>query len=137
MVEVNLKRLEGFKFEATNSLGKSAVLDGPAGIGGSDDGLRPMEMVLMGLAGCSSFDLVSILQKQRQTVEDLDIKVQGERSDNVPSVYEKIHMVFSLKGEIDPKKLEKALELSVEKYCSVAAMLNSTAKITYEYKIIE
>lgn len=135
MVEVTLKREEGFKFVATNATGHTAVLDGPEKIGGTDDGLRPMEMVLMGLAGCSSFDLVTILQKQRQQIDDLEIVVQGHRADAIPAVYEKIHLIFKLKGEIEPSKLEKALTLAVEKYCSVAEMLNKTAKITYEYTI--
>ncbi len=135
MVEVTLTRQTGYKFVAENATGHNAVLDGPSKIGGTDDGLRPMEMVLMGLAGCSSFDLLSILEKQRQTVDDLIITVQGHRTEAVPSVYEKIHIIFKLTGEIDASKLERALALAVDKYCSVAEMLNKTAEITYEYTI--
>ncbi|MGL1902396.1 MAG: OsmC family protein [Fibrobacterales bacterium] len=135
MVEVTLKRDTGYKFVASNETGHQAVLDGPAKIGGTDDGLRPMEMILMGLAGCSSFDLLSILEKQRQTVEDLEIKVQGSRVDTVPSVYDTIHLIFDFKGDIDPAKLERALALAVDKYCSVAEMLKSTVSITYAYTI--
>ncbi|MGL1936767.1 MAG: OsmC family protein [Fibrobacterales bacterium] len=137
MVEVTLKRDTGYKFVASNATGHEAVLDGPAKIGGTDDGLRPMEMVLMGLAGCSSFDLLSILEKQRQTVEDLEIKVQGSRVDTVPSVYDAIHLIFNFKGDIDPAKLERALALAVDKYCSVAEMLKTTVKISYEYTITQ
>jgi putative redox protein len=135
MVEVTLKRDTGYKFVATNATGHEAVLDGPAKIGGTDDGLRPMEMILMGLAGCSSFDLLSILEKQRQTVDDLEIKVQGHRVDAVPAVYEKIHLIFNFTGTIDPAKLERALGLAVDKYCSVVDMLKPNVEITYEYSI--
>lgn len=135
MVKVSLKQIKDYKFECVNSIGKSAIIDGPAKIGGSDEGLRPMEMVLMGLAGCSSFDLLSILRKQRQDVVSLNIDVEGERSDDTPSVYTHIKLIFKIVGDVSEKKLEKALGLAVEKYCSVAAMLESTAKISWEYQI--
>jgi putative redox protein len=129
MTEISLKNLGDFKFEAINSQGKSAILDGPAKIGGTDDGIRPMEMILMGLGGCSVFDMISILRKQRQEVESIDIKVQGERAETVPSVFTKINVIFEAKGKIDPKKLQKAADLSMEKYWSVS-------KITFETKIV-
>ncbi len=136
MVEVRLKRESGYKLIASNADGKIAVLDGPPAIGGEGDGLRPMEMVLMGLAGCSSFDLLSILEKQRQTVDDLEIVVNGNRADSVPAVYTDIHIHYILKGKIDELKLRKALELAVDKYCSVAEMLNKTAKITWDFELL-
>lgn len=136
MVKISLKQIQDFKFECINSTGHSAVIDGPAKIGGSDEGLRPMEMVLMGLAGCSSFDLLSILRKQRQDVVSLNIDVEGERSDDVPSVYTGIKLIFTIEGKVNENKVEKALGLAVEKYCSVASMLESTAKISWEYKIL-
>ncbi len=136
MTEISLKNLGDFKFEAINSQGKSAILDGPAKIGGTDDGIRPMEMILMGLGGCSVFDMISILRKQRQEVESIDIKVQGERAETVPSVFTKINVIFEAKGKIDPKKLQKAADLSMEKYCSVSKMLESSVEITFETKIV-
>jgi putative redox protein len=136
MTEISLKNLGDFKFEAINSQGKSAILDGPAKIGGTDDGIRPMEMILMGLGGCSVFDMISILRKQRQDVESIDIKVQGERAETVPSVFTKINVIFEAKGKIDPKKLQKAADLSMEKYCSVSKMLQSSVEITFETKIV-
>ena len=136
MTEISLKNLGDFKFEAINSQGKSAILDGPAKIGGTDDGIRPMEMILMGLGGCSVFDMISILRKQRQEVESIDIKVQGERAETVPSVFTKINVIFEAKGKIDPKKLQKAADLSMEKYCSVSKMLQSSVEITFETKIV-
>ena len=136
MVEIRLKRDSGYKFIATNSDGKTAVLDGPTSIGGFGDGLRPMEMILMGLAGCSSFDLLSILKKQRQIIDDLEIIVKGKRAESIPAVYTDIFLLYKLKGKIDETKLKKALELAVEKYCSVAEMLNKTAKINWDYQLI-
>ncbi len=135
MTEVKLNNLGDFKFECVNALGKSAILDGPAKIGGSEDGLRPMEMILMGLGGCSVFDMVSILRKQRQEVEGIDVIVQGERADAVPSVFTQIKIIFEARGKVDPLKLEKAAALSVEKYCSVAAMLEKTVDISFETRI--
>lgn len=134
--EISLKRLSGFKFEAVNSLGKTAVLDGPEKIGGTDDGVRPMEMVLMGLAGCSSFDVLHILQKGRQNVEDLDVKVTAERADAVPAVFTKIHLHFIVSGEVSEKRMQQAVELSMEKYCSVSAMLSKSAEITHSYELM-
>ncbi len=132
MTEVFLKRISGYKFEARNSAGNTAILDGPKSIGGTEEGLRPMETVLVGLAGCSSFDVLSILKKQRQECQDLDVSVKAERSDNVPSVFTKIEITFEATGDVDPKKLEKACSLSMEKYCSVAAMLHPTVNISFK-----
>ena len=136
-VKVFLKNLGAFKYEAINSAGKIAVLDGPSSIGGTDDGIRPMEMILMGLAGCSSFDVLSILKKQRQELDGLDVEVEGERADAVPAVYTKIHLKFIAKGMVSQDKLEKAIQLSMDKYCSVSAMLIKTAEITHSIEIIE
>jgi putative redox protein len=134
--KISLKRVDGYKFEAVNSLNKSVILDGPAKIGGSDDGFRPMEMVLVGLAGCSSFDVLHTLEKGKQEVKDLEISVEAERADAVPAVYTKIHLHFTVSGEVTEKRLEQAVSLSVEKYCSVAAMLVKTATITHSSEII-
>lgn len=136
MTEIQLKRVEGYKFEATNSLGKTAVLDGPAKIGGSDDGLRPMEMLLIGLAGCSSFDVLHTLEKGRQKVEDLDVTVKGERADAIPAIYTRIEVHFKASGEVSLKRLEQAVKLSMEKYCSVSAMLGKSAEITFTSEVV-
>ena len=130
-MDVTLKRLSGFKFEAKNPQGKTAVLDGSINIGGTDDGIRPMEMVLMGLAGCSAFDVLIILEKARQKVADLNISVKGERANVVPAVFTKIHLHWEATGEVLPEKLQRAVALSMEKYCSAAAMLSKTAEITF------
>ena len=130
-VEVKLKRVKNCNFEAVNSDGQIANIDGPPSLGGEGKGVRPMEMVLMGLAGCSSMDLILILGKQRQNPEDIEVTVKGTRVDAVPAVYSDIHMHFEVSGEVDEKKLKKAADLSVEKYCSVVKMLEPTVNITH------
>lgn len=137
MVEVKLNQIGNVKFECQNSLGKTCVIDGPASIGGTEDGLRPMELILMGLAGCSSFDVLNILRKQRQEIDDLSVVVQGERADAMPAVYTDILLKFTAKGKVDPIKLEKAISISIEKYCSAAAMISKTAKIHFEASVVE
>lgn len=136
MTEINLKRIEGLKFEAINSLGKTAILDGPEKIGGTNDGLRPMEMLLIGLAGCSSFDIIHILQKGRQDVQDFDVNVKAERADAIPSVFTDIHLHFKASGQLSQKRLDQAVQLSMEKYCSVSAMLGQSCKITHSCEIV-
>lgn len=135
--EIKLSRRGGYRFEASNSLGKTAILDGPAKIGGNDDGMRPMEMVLVGLAGCSSFDVLHTLEKGRQKPEDVDVVVTAERADAVPAVFTKIAMHFKVSGAVTEKRLQQAIDLSVEKYCSVAAMLGKTAEISTSFEIVE
>lgn len=134
-MEVNLRRVSGCKFEATNENGNTATLDGPPSVGGQDAGVRPMEMVLMGLAGCSAVDVLLILEKGRQEVEDLDIRVSAERVDAVPAVFSTIHLHFAASGAVDEKKLQRAVALTMKKYCSVATMLEKTAEITHSCSV--
>ena len=134
-VEVKLRRVAGCNFEAVNSGGQVAMIDGPPSLGGEDKGVRPMEMVLMGLAGCSSMDLLLILGKQRQNPEDIEVTVKGTRVDEVPAVYSDIHMHFEVSGDVSEKKLQKAADLSVEKYCSVVKMLQNSVKITHSVSL--
>ena len=131
VVEVKVKRVKNCQFEASNSDGSVAMIDGPPKLGGQGQGVRPMEMVLMGLAGCSSMDLLMILGKQRQEPEDIEVTVRGTRADAVPAVYTDIHMHFEVSGKVDPDKLQRAADLSVEKYCSVVKMLEPSVKITH------
>ncbi len=135
-MKVQLKRInDAFQFSATGASGVSARLDAASVIGGTDDGIRPMEMILMGLASCSAFDVVHILKKQRQGLKDLDIEVDGKRREEIPKVFTDIHMTFLMSGELDPHKVERAIALSVEKYCSVYEMLKSTVNITWSVEI--
>ena len=114
-------------FVAKNAQGGQLRLDGPSEpLGGS---LRPMEAVLAALAGCSSIDVVEILRKQRQPLEGLSIKVLGTRADSVPAVFTRIEIVFAARGAVAPEKLRHAVDLSLDKYCSVARMLQPGVEI--------
>ncbi len=125
MIEVNLKRLKGdFGFEGTDANGHTVRMDTSSETGGVDFGVRPMQMLLMGLGGCSAIDIVMILKKQRQEVKDFAIKIVGEREKGKePSLWQNIKVIFTLTGNIDKEKAERACELSMNKYCSVAETL--------------
>ena len=138
MVRIELSRVEGdFGFEARDAYGHTARMDSSPETGGQDFGIRPMQMLLMGLGGCSGIDIVSILRKQRQTVDGFRMIIDGEREKGKdPTLWEKVHVVFELKGQIDPDKAKKACELSLDKYCSVAATLREAhCKITWEVRV--
>lgn len=136
MPKVKLKRIAGADFEAVNERGQTVRLGGSVDVGGSGELMRPMEMVLVSLAGCSAIDVLHILKKQRQEPGDLDVEVDGTRADAVPAVYTDIHVHFRASGDVDPIKLEKAVALSMEKYCSVTRMLQSTVKITSSSEVV-
>jgi putative redox protein len=138
MARIELTRIEGdFGFEARDGYGHIARMDSSPETGGQEFGIRPMQMLLMGLGGCSGIDIVSILKKQRQTVEDFSMIIDGERErGKEPSRWENINIIFILKGAIDPDKAKKACALSMEKYCSVAATLKEArCHITWEVKV--
>ena len=130
---VTLDRLDdAFHFRATNETGCSVDLDASNSAGGNNKGVRPMQLVLMSLGGCSGIDVLQILRKQRQLVVGLRVSVDGERPINrVPALYEDIQIHFQFEGDLDPATVKRAVELSLGKYCPVAAMLSQSAKITY------
>ncbi len=136
-MKIHLKRIDdAFHLEASNELGNKIEMDGAPKIGGSDKAARPMEVLLMSMAGCSSMDVLDILRKQRQNVEDFRIEVDAEREkDKTPALFTDIHLHFFLHGDLDAKKVERAVNLSMETYCSVAKIVEKTAKITWEYTI--
>lgn len=137
-MKIDLKRVnDAVHFEASaDSTSVKVQIDGSPKMGGQEKGVRPMEMVLMALASCSSLDLVSILQKQRQNIEDFSVSAEGQRTDKIPQVFTSIHLTFSLTGDIDPDKAERAAELAVKKYCSVHDMLAAGGvEITYSLSI--
>lgn len=136
-MNIKLSRIQGYRFEAVNNQGHRAFIDIAAASGGSDQGIRPMEMLLMSLAGCSGVDVVMILEKGRQPLEGLTIEVDGQRKDAVPATFETIHVTFTATGGVPYDKLERAVNLSMEKYCSVAFMLRETAKITWSCAVAE
>lgn len=129
---VRLVQTGAAKFVASNTAGATGVIDGPPDMGGENAGLRPMETLLAAMAGCSAMDVLLIMKKQRQDLERLEVEVEGERADAVPAVFTKIHLRFVGYGPIELKKLQKAVELSTEKYCSVTRMLQPTVAITAE-----
>lgn len=137
-MKIDLKRVNNaVHFEAgASSTTVKVQIDGSPDIGGQELGVRPMEMVLMALASCSSLDLITILNKQRQEVQDFSVVAEGVRTDKVPKVFTAVHLTFSLTGRIDQTKAEKAAELAVKKYCSVHDMLASGGvDITYSIVI--
>src|SRR5688500_14604020 len=138
MIKIEVKRKEGeFGFEAKDASGHIVRIDTSAETGGINFGVRPMQMLLMGLGGCSGIDIVSILKKQRLVVEDLSMIITGEREkDKEPSLWESIHIVFEVTGNIDTDKVYRACALSIDKYCSVAQTLKrSGTKITWEVNV--
>ena len=137
-MKIELNRVnQAVHFEASSpSTNVKVHIDGSPEIGGEGLGVRPMEMVLMALASCSSLDLVTILQKQRQEIRDFSVTAEGVRTDKIPHVFTSIHMTFKLSGTIDQVKAERAAELAVKKYCSVHDMLAAGGvEITYSIEI--
>lgn len=135
--QVEMNRVAGdFHFEAFGSDKVAVQIDAAAAIGGTNAGTRPMELLLMGIGGCSAIDIVLILKKARQVVEDFKINIEGLRdAEAIPAPFEKIHIKYWFKGDLKPQKVEDAIRLSMEKYCSAAVMLAKTAEITWSYEI--
>jgi putative redox protein len=132
-----VKWLDNMSFVGESASGHSVVMDGPAEAGGRDLGIRPMEMLLLGLGGCSSFDVVSILKKGQQNIHNCEVEISATRADSEPRVFTDIHLHFIIEGEnINEAKVARAINLSAEKYCSASIMLAKTAKVTYDYEIL-
>ena len=136
-MKVHLKRVDdAFHFTGTGSDNIPVNIDAAASVGGNNAGARPMEMFLMSLASCSAIDIILILKKQRQKIESFDITVDGQRRENeIPAVFEKINIHFSFNGELDRVKVKRAIDLSMDKYCSVSAMLRPMVEITTSFSI--
>lgn len=130
--------LENMAYVARSASGHALVLDGPPELGGQNLGPRPMEMLLMGMGGCTAVDVVHILRKARQDLQGCELEIEAERADIDPKVFTKIHIHFTLKGkQLNTKQIERAIELSAEKYCSASIMLGKTAQITHTFEICE
>ena len=139
MVQIKVDRLEGdFGFEATDASGNKLRMDTSPETGGVNFGARPMQVLLMGLAGCSGIDIVMILKKQRQIIKNFSMHIEGEReAGKEPSLWQEVTIVFNLTGDIDPVKAERAVELSMNKYCSVAETLKrSGTHIEWKVNVI-
>lgn len=136
-MKINLKRLDDdFNIEATNEDGNTLLMDGSTEIGGHGKGMRPMQLLLAAVGGCSAIDVILILKKQKQVIESFEIEVEGEREKIQDySLFRDIVLHFKLKGKVDYDKAERAIKLSMEKYCSVSKTLEPTAKITYKLTI--
>ncbi|HNE50370.1 MAG TPA: OsmC family protein [Chitinophagales bacterium] len=123
--------------EAKNEQGTIVHMDGSPEIGGEELGARPMQLILMGLGGCTSMDVLSILKKMREEVKSYKVTVDAERATDHPMVFTKIHVHYILEGDLKKENVEKAIALSMDKYCSVTHMLNKTAVITHSYELIK
>jgi putative redox protein len=137
-MKISLQRLDdAFNMEAVDEAGHKVLMDSSVENGGNNNGVRPMQMLLMGLGGCSAIDVAMILKKQRQEIKDFRIEIEGEREKGKePSLWENAHVVFHLTGDIDPDKAARAVELSMNKYCSVAETLRAAgANLTWETKV--
>jgi putative redox protein len=138
MIRVTLERTSGdYGFEAKDAAGHAVLTDSSSESGGGDAGVRPMQLLLMALGGCSGIDIVSILKKQRQEIHAFSMHISGEREAGVePSLWKTVHIVFDLQGNVDASKAERACQLSIDKYCSVAETLRRAgAAITWEVKV--
>ena len=137
-MKVELQRIDDdFLFETTNEDGLSVRTDGSPDIGGHNQAVRPMQLVLAAVASCSSIDVVLLLRKQRQDLQDIRVSVEGQRVDTEPKVFTDIHLHYQLTGELEDKKVERACRLSMEKLCSVSLMLKAGGvNITWSYEIL-
>jgi putative redox protein len=136
-MEINLIRKSGkYNFEATNESGFKVEMDAKAEIGGEGKGFRPMEMLLVGLGGCSGLDMVNLLTKQKEPLKDIKISIKATRKETeTPAVFDVIDIKFELYGDLNVLKVEKALQMTFDKYCSVSKMLEQSATINFSYVI--
>ncbi|QGU32002.1 OsmC family protein [Thermochromatium tepidum] len=137
-MKARVKWIDGVAMLGESGSGHGVVMDGPPELGGRNIGVRPMEMLLLGLGGCTQFDVLLILGKGRQQVTDCVVELEAERATEDPKVFTRIHIHFILTGRrLDPKRVEQAIRLSAEKYCSASIMLGATASITHDFEIRE
>ena len=123
---------KGFRFVHRSASGHELVTDAPEAVGGTDTGPSPMELIILGLIGCTGVDVASILERMRQPLEGLEVSAEYERAENHPKVYTKIHLTYTVKGDIPAGKVEHAVHLSEDTFCSVSAMLKEKVEITSE-----
>lgn len=138
-MHASVRWLENVAFEAESASGHQLLMDGSTEYGGENRGARPMELILMGLGGCASFDMVTILKKARQDIVDVRCELSAQRADSIPAVFTKIHLHFVVSGrKVKPNQVEKAMHLSAEKYCSASKMLSDGGvAITHDFEVIE
>ena len=130
--------MQDVSFKGSSESGHEVVLDGPEELGGKGLGMRPMEMMLIGMGGCTSFDVVTILKRSRQQITGCIAEIEAIRADEIPKVFTSIHIHFLIKGiDLQEKAVERAIELSANKYCSASIMLGKSVKITHDFVISE
>ena len=137
-MNTTVKWIDGMMMVGESASGHAIVMDGPEDLGGKNLGIRPMEMLLLGMGGCTTIDVVSTLKKMRELVNDCRVEISAERADEHPKVFTKIHLHFIVEGEnLNEKKIAKAVSLSADKYCSASIMLGKMADITHDFTINE
>ena len=137
-MNLSVNWVDGMLMVGKSHSGHSITMDGPIEIGGENLGVRPMEMLLLGVAGCTMIDVVTTLQKMRQDLSHCETRISAERAKEHPKVFTDIHIQFIVKGkDLDSKKVDKAISLSAEKYCSASIMLGKTANITHDFEVTE
>ena len=135
-MKANITGVNGRSFVAESGSGHAVVLDGAPEYGGRNIGVRPMEMLLMGLGGCTAFDVVMILEKGREKITGCEVALEAERATEDPKIFTKVKIIYTFKGEnLNPAAIERAIKLSAEKYCSASIMFEKTAKIEHEWRI--
>lgn len=136
-MKARVKWVEKATFMGESGSGHAVIMDGPPESGGRDLGVRPMEMLLLGMGGCTAFDVVMILEKARQPVTDCVVEIEARRAETAPKVFTAIHVHFIVTGEdLSEKQVARAVSLSAEKYCSASIMLGKAAEITHDYEIV-
>ena len=137
-MKTQIKWMQGVSFKGKSESGHEVILDGPEELGGKGLGMRPMEMMLIGMGGCTSFDVVTILKRSRQQITGCIAEIEAVRADVIPKVFTNIHIRFLIKGiDLQKKAVERAVELSANKYCSASIMLGKSVKITHDFVISE
>ena len=138
MIEAKVTLMKDMQFSGKATSGHTLIMDADDESGGHNAGSRPMELLLVAFGGCSGMDVISILRKKRQPVVGLEINVKGEKTEEYPKIYKEIHIEYIVKGKgVEKEAVERAIALSLEKYCSVGATLAKAGTITHSYKIIE
>jgi len=138
MVEAKVTLVNDMLFSGKATSGHTLNMDADEASGGHNSGFRPMELLLVAFGGCSGMDVISILRKKRQQITGLEINVNGEKTDSPPKVYKEVHIEYVVKGSgIQTEAVERAIQLSLEKYCSVGATLSKAGRISHSYRIVE
>lgn len=136
-MKARVKWVEDVQFVGESGTKHSLIMDGPDDLGGHGTGMRPMELLLLGLGGCTSFDVVEMLKKSRQNIVDCVVEIDGQRSESVPKIFTDIHIHYIITGSnVKEAQVKRAIDLSSEKYCSASLMLGKSANITHDYEII-